>query len=246
VVPDLEEELDRLYGLSLDEFTPARNDLARRLKRANQDEAAARVQALKKPSVPVWTANQLARRRPDEVAALVDAGLRLRQAQEQALSGGADRDAVRRATGEEREAARTLTRLAQELLQEQGRPATRAVIDRLGGLFRSAAITPEAGDALKAGRLTEEVEAGGFDALAGLAPARPARPKRQPKDEEAAERKRREQERKRLEAQVERRRRALQEAEAKAERAEQAAENARAAVSEAREALAEAEAGLQE
>ena len=58
-------------GGRLSEFTAARNELAKRLRKAGQDDAAERVQALKKPSVPVWAANQLARRHPDEVQALV-------------------------------------------------------------------------------------------------------------------------------------------------------------------------------
>jgi hypothetical protein len=189
VVPDLEEELDRLYGLPLEEFTPARNDLARRLKRANQAEAATRVQALKKPSVPVWAANQLARRHADDVEALVDAGLRLREAQETAFRGEAGRAAVREATSAERDAARTLTRLAQELLEQEGRPTTRAVVDRIGALLRSAAITPAAGAALRAGRLTEEVETGGFDALAGLEVPK-SRPRKEPQPPPRVDRRR--------------------------------------------------------
>jgi hypothetical protein len=245
VVPELESELDDLFGRPLDEFTGARNELAKRLRKAGQEDAAARVQALKKPSVPVWAVNQLARTHPDEVQALVDAGARLRKAQEEAFRGDGGRDAVRAATAAEREAARTLTRLAQELLAEGGRPVTRAVTDRLGSLLRAASIDPDAAALLTAGRLAEEVESTGFSALAGLAPARPPRPK-QRRSNEDAERKRREQERKRLEVQVERRRRALAEAEGKAERAEQAAEKARADAEEARAALAAAEAELKE
>src|SRR5919198_3502911 len=101
VVPELESELDDLFGRPLDEFTSARNELARRLKKAGQDDAAARVQALKKPSVPVWAVNQLARRHPDEVQELVAAGERLRTAQQQAFRG-AGTDTVRAATVAER------------------------------------------------------------------------------------------------------------------------------------------------
>jgi hypothetical protein len=244
VVPDLEEELDRLYGLPLDEFTAGRNDLARRLKRANQSEAAERVQALKKPSVPVWTANQLARRHSKEVDALVQAGLRLRQAQEQALSDEAGREAVRGATAAEREAARTLTRLAQQLLEEEGRPTTRAVVDRIGGLFRSAAITPAAGEALRAGRLTEEVEAGGFVALAGLELPK-SRTRRQAQAAPRVDR-RREQRLGRLRERHEELEQKAGEAEREAEQAERAAAKARAAAGKARaaadRALAELEA----
>jgi hypothetical protein len=244
VVPDLEEELDRLYGLPLEEFTAARNDLARRLKRANQADAAASVQGLKKPSVPVWAVNQLARRHPDEVDALVGAGLRLREAQEQAFTDEDARDTIREATAAERGAARTLTRLAQELLESEGRPVTRAVVDRIGGLLRSAAITPVAGDALRAGRLTEEVETGGFDALAGLqVPKSPRRKKAQP---EPRIDRRREQRLQRLRERNEELEERARDAEREAEGAERTAEKARGTADRARAAADRARAELEQ
>ena len=63
-VPDLDRELDELYGLPLEEFTKARNDLAARLRKAHQAEAAEVVHSLKKPSVVAWSANRLARDEP--------------------------------------------------------------------------------------------------------------------------------------------------------------------------------------
>ena len=237
VVPELESELDELFARPLGEFTAARNELARRLRKAGQVDAADRVQALKKPSVPVWVVNQLARRHADEVRQLVEGGARLREAQ-QAAFGGDGVERVREATAAERAAARTLTRLAHDLLASEGRPPTRAVTDRVGALLRAAAVDPEAAELLRAGRLTEEVAPLGFGALAGITPPRPARPKPRPKVDR--ERQQREQRRKRLEAQVERLRRAAEGAEAKAERADRAAEKAQAEAAEARTALAAA------
>ena len=78
----LEREIDRLFELPLDEFTPARNELARRLKGEGDKEAAEHVQALAKPSVPAWAINQLARQEKAKVKALLDAGTKLRKAQE--------------------------------------------------------------------------------------------------------------------------------------------------------------------
>ena len=80
-MPDVEAELDRLYALPLEEFTQARNDLARRLTKAGQADAAAEVKKLPKPSIPVWTANQLARREPGELRALLRSAEELRTAQ---------------------------------------------------------------------------------------------------------------------------------------------------------------------
>jgi hypothetical protein len=244
VVPELESELDDLFGRPLSDFTGARNELAKRLRKAGQDDAAERIQALKKPSIPVWTANQLARRHPDEVRGLVDAGSRLRKAQEAAFRSDEGRGAVREATKDEREAVRTLTRLAQELLGEEGRPVTRDVTDRIGSLLRAAAIDPTAGELLTAGRLAEEVDATGFGAVAGIAPPPPTPRKASPAKDDSARRKEEEQRRKRLEADVKKLRRAAEQADARLERAEAAVEQAREDAEAARQALAAAEAEL--
>jgi hypothetical protein len=244
VVPELESELDDLFARPLSEFTGARNELVKRLRKAGQDDAAARIQALKKPSVPVWAANQLARRHADEVHALVDAGARLRKAQQDAFRSDAGRAAVRAATSDERNAARALTRLAHELLDEEGRPVTRDVTDRIGALLRAAAVDPTTAELLTAGRLAEEVESTGFGAVAGIVPSRPARRTARPAKEDAERKRQEEQRRKRLEADVKRLRRAVEQTETKVERAEQAAEKARGDAEEARRALAGAEAEL--
>ena len=81
-VPDLERELDALYAMPLDAFTKARNDLAARLKKAHQEEAAAAVRALRKPSVVAGAANALARSEPKLVASLLQAGDHLRDVQQ--------------------------------------------------------------------------------------------------------------------------------------------------------------------
>ena len=115
VSPD--KELDRLFALPLDEFTAARNDVVKRLKEAGEDEAAERVAALAKPSVPVWTINQLARQDKPAMRGLLDAATKLRKAQERALAGG-DSDALRAAQAQEREALRDLTLRAEAILEE--------------------------------------------------------------------------------------------------------------------------------
>src|SRR5438105_5042145 len=56
-VPDLDRELDALYDLPLDQFTKARNDLATRLRKAHQTDAAAEVRGLRKPTTVAWAAN---------------------------------------------------------------------------------------------------------------------------------------------------------------------------------------------
>jgi hypothetical protein len=223
----LEREIDRLYALPLDEFTARRNELAKRLKKDGDAEAAEQVTSLVKPSVPAWTINQLARRQKKEVQALLSAGTKLRKAQERALSGGGS-DALLAAQTEERESVRDLTQRAAAILEESGRPPTRAVLERIRATLGAAILTDPERATLKAGRLTTEVQVSGFEALTGI---RPAPPKDAPRDE-LADRRRQKAERERKRKQLEKRARELAD---KAATAEEAAEEAEEAAADARE-----------
>ena len=50
----LPDEADELYALPLEEFTAARDRLAKKLREDGDKAAADGVKALKKPSVPSW------------------------------------------------------------------------------------------------------------------------------------------------------------------------------------------------
>ena len=223
----LEREIDRLYALPLDEFTARRNELAKRLKKDGDEAAAEQVTALVKPTVPAWTINQLARRQKKEVQALLATGTRLRKAQERALAGGGA-DALNAAQSEERESMRDLMQRATTILEEAGRPPTRAVLERIRATLGAAVLTDPERAVLKAGRLTTEVQVSGFDALAGI---RPAPPKAAPRDE-LAERRRRKAEREKKLRSLEKRARKLAD---EADQAEEAAELAEEAAAGARD-----------
>lgn len=60
------EAADRLYGLTLPEFTPARDSLVKELRTTDR-ELSDRIKALKKPSTSAWVVNLLVRRDPDQV-----------------------------------------------------------------------------------------------------------------------------------------------------------------------------------
>jgi hypothetical protein len=253
VVPELEEELDKLFGLPPEEFTAARNDLSRRLKEAGQKAISARVRELRKPTVPVWTVNQLARRHAKDVETMVETVERLRSAQEDALGGG-DAQKLRSATSAEREALRALTQRAHDLLAAEGHKPTAAVVERIASILRAAALDPDGRELLVAGRLTEELESAGFGAFAGMKiPPGATRPKRKPKPrrekvDSAAERRRAERLRKlrdrasKLAAEAAEARREAERAETAAERARRKAERAGTAAEEARAKLEAAEA----
>ena len=226
VVPELEAELDNLYAALPADFTRARNDLAQRLKQAGQVEAAAGVKQLRKPTVPLWAVNQLARRHPDDVRALLDAGERLRVAQQAALRG--ESEELRAATAEERRILHSLTQRAAELLRETGHSAdTKRIADTL----RAAAVDESGRELLQRGRLSEELEASGFGGFAGMEIPSRSKPEEKPPSP-AAQRRREEQLRKLGER--------VTKAKSDATKAERAVARAEAALGAARQRLVEA------
>lgn len=244
VVPDLDAEFDRLYTLPLDEFTTARNDLVQRLKRAGQKDAAAEVQSLRKPTVPVWAINQIAREHRKDVKALIDASDELRAAQQRALSGG-ESDQLRAATSAEREALRALTDHTQPLL---GRDAPAATLERVSSTLRTAALDPQARELLVSGRLSDELQSAGFGAFEGMSVPVQRRPR--PRKKAAAARpsaaERRRQERvSKLRERLAKLRQEATEAEREAKHAQAAAERAQARSDRAAAAAEKARAELE-
>jgi hypothetical protein len=225
----------------------------KRLGKAGQAEAAAEVKKLAKPSVPVWTANQLARREPGELRALLRSAEELRKAQQKALAGKGVADLQKR-LDEQRRAVRALARLGRDILADEGRSVSDAIVERIAKTLDAAALDEGSRFLLRAGRLTEEVEPLGFDALAGMsvtpAKGRGTAAKAKPKGGAVADARRRLQE-----AQREARERAREatHADREADRAESAAVKARSGAREAREradaaqaAVAEAQAALRD
>jgi flagellar biosynthesis GTPase FlhF len=159
--------VDRLFELSPEEFTGARDRLARSLRASGDRDAAAGVKQLRRPTVAAWALNQLARRHGDEVADLIEAGEALRQAQRRALSGvGAApmRDAQQR----RRTIVARLAERAATVLREQG-VAPDAHAAAIRGALEAASVDDAAAAALLAARLSHPPEpVTGFDTVEGL------------------------------------------------------------------------------
>jgi hypothetical protein len=229
------ETPEELFALPLDEFTAARNALARRLKQEGNADAAEQVGGLVKPSVAAWAVNQLARQEPEPVRSLLNVAARLRSAQERSLQGERAADELRAAQAEERDVIRGLTQRAAELLRESSRPASGTTLERISSLLRAAAVGEPGRTALREGRLTGDVEVTGFDAFAGLEVPKGRRRTARSGDDLAERRRQKreaEQRRKRLEKQV-------RELTSRAEAAEREAEKARKAADEAEAEAAE-------
>jgi hypothetical protein len=153
-----------LYGLPLDEFTKARDELAKELRKGGKKEAAGEVKALRKPNVSAWTINQLARRHPQEMKALVKAGDDLRKAQRGAVSKG-DPEQLREATRSHRDRLDDLTATARHELDAGGQ-----TLQRVAQTLRAGSIDKQASKALLAGTLATDVEQAGFGPLLSEVP----------------------------------------------------------------------------
>ena len=237
---NLDEALDQLYGVDPEEFVAERKRLSRELKEAGDAAAAEALAKTRKPTVAAWALNQLARKQRRDVDLLLDAGHRLRQAQE-GVVGGADRSAFEQAQKTEREALSRLTQQASELLGG----ASSQTLSQITSTLRTAAVSEEGRELLARGRFTTPLEAEGFDVFGGGLPTRPPRA-RSPKRETPARRAK--EELRKAKARVRELERDARDAERKAEKldaawkeSERTAESARAALAEAERELKEAE-----
>jgi hypothetical protein len=151
----LDAEIDGLYRLPLEEFTAARNELA---KQAGKQ--GAEIKALAKPPVAAWAVNQLYWHRRPDYDALVTAAQHLRQAHA-AVLGGKTAD-VRSAGKAHEERVTAALDAVLEILNEAGHPASDTMRQPILTTLRAL---PSADPP---GRLTKTLQPGGFEALAGL------------------------------------------------------------------------------
>ena len=151
----IETEIDRLYQLPPDEFTAARNALA---KEAGADRAE--VRALEKPPIAAWAVNQLYWKRRDDYDPLIASSAELRKQHKAILSG---RTADIRDAGKAHDAAvESALKAALALLREGGHPATDSTRQAIMTTLRALPVDDPPG------RLTRVLQPGGFEMLAGL------------------------------------------------------------------------------
>jgi hypothetical protein len=222
-----EKDLDELFHGPLEEFTPARNELAKSLRADGETHAADWVKGLRKPTRAAWLVNQLAARKAKEVAELLEVGRELRAAQEEMVAGSTDRAKLREAAARERQAIDSLVQTAGAISREHGVGAQ--VLDRVGETLQAASSDPQVAEAIERGRLTREQRAAGIGLVGPATPKAPAR-KREKGERDAAERRSRQQQAKRR-----------KEAERKLAAAEKRLERERAKLERARETVEEAD-----
>jgi len=142
----------------------ARDRSAEELKSAGRADEAAEVKKLRRPSIVAWAVNAASRERPEDVAALREAGRELRRAQRKALSGGGGED-LRRATDDRRGLIQTLTDAGVDAIGARGAAHRDAIAETLD----AASVDDELGERLAAGILEREARPmAGFGAIEGF------------------------------------------------------------------------------
>jgi hypothetical protein len=165
----VERAADELYGLPPDQFVSRRKELAKELRDKGDRAAADAVAKLRKPTLPAWTVNQLARRRELDVRRLLKAGEGLGKRSK-------DPESFREARLEEGSMVRRLVTGAREILEGEGRSPSDGTLASIANLLRSAAIDESSRDLLAKGRLTGDVApADSFDLLSAALPKQGSR-----------------------------------------------------------------------
>jgi len=158
VTDPLLEAADRLYALPQGDFTPARDALVKEHK--TDKELAARLKALKKPSVAAWVVNLLVRRESEQVDQLLTVGAALRAAQE-----NLDAAQLRELTKQRRQLTHAVTTRARQLAGEEGTRVTEAVAEQVEATLTAAMVDEGAGNAVRSGLLVAALSATGVDAV---------------------------------------------------------------------------------
>jgi hypothetical protein len=151
----VDEVTDRLYALPPEEFTQARNEAERELRRAGEREQADQVKALRKPSAAAGAVNRLVRSHRDQVEAFLEAAAKLRDAQ---VAGKGDLASAVQAE-----------RIALDELVALGGQSVRRTLE-------AAAVDDDIARDLLAAQLAREPEPAGFGTLLAHTESATAKP----------------------------------------------------------------------
>jgi hypothetical protein len=218
--------LESLYAAPRDRFVTERNALAEQLRRAGDTDEAARVEALRKPTLVVWALNQLTRSVPKQVEQLLDVHAKILAAE--------SADELRRASEARQKTLGDLTARAVQILDEAGNSGAQAR-DKIQLTLLALGSNPEAAELFSRGQLSQEVEPGSSWDLA-VVPTDRTR-----SDESVAEKRQLDRSRKEVLALQQRAEKLEQRAEQAARNLEDARREAKAAARAARDARQEAD-----
>lgn len=188
--PGLWDIARSLYANALPDFTGARNEAARELKKSGDAETAKRVAAFKKPSVAADLVNRFVRSGGELVDEVADLGARLRAAQVEA-----DAATLRGLDQERRALVGRVVAWARAETERSGSAATETVLRDVEQTVWAAIVDAWASATVRAGVLIRPLSPGGFgevdvsgaSALDVDRPTEPERPiRRRPAAKKAA------------------------------------------------------------
>lgn len=147
----------QLYAGAPAEFIATRTTLVKAAKAEGEKDAAARIGALRRPSVAAWALNQLVHRGDPVIDDLADLGVRLRQA-----TSALDAAAIAGLRGRRDEVLGALVTAAGSIAADEGQKLTAAVEAEVRDTG-IAALADEAAEAvLRSGTLTRALSYSGF------------------------------------------------------------------------------------
>ncbi|MER5757700.1 hypothetical protein [Streptomyces sp. NPDC002082] len=170
---DVESVAVELYGRLPSEFTPARDEYVAKARKAGDRQLAAAIAALRKPTVAVWTAGLLPRRRPKEAHGLVQLGEALRTAHRTL-----DAEQLRKLSHDQHVVIGELARTARALATDAGQSVSELVLHEVEQILHAVLADADVAEQWVGGRLARAPDAvsgfAGLEPLPGAAPPRPA------------------------------------------------------------------------
>lgn len=161
---------EELYAVARDEFTSARDTLVARLKDEGDAAGATATKALRKPTLPAWTVNQLARREAETLHRLME----LRDE----MTDAAGPEDIRRLSAERKHVTSALLQRAEEILTEAGHPANANTLDAVSQTLQSGG-SEEDRIRLLQGTLDRPLDPSGFEGVGGFEAFAPQHPTEQ-------------------------------------------------------------------
>ncbi|MEC3918055.1 hypothetical protein [Nocardia sp. CDC160] len=153
----LEQVVAELYGLAPGEFVAARTEWVRRARESGDKALAEAIAKLRRPTVAAWALNVLAREASEDVAALLEVGEALRDAQRR-LSG----EQLRALGAQRQKVVNAVVGKAVELAAGRGQRLSEAVVREIGASLQAALADPQVAEELRAGTLTAAATYEGF------------------------------------------------------------------------------------
>jgi hypothetical protein len=175
-----------LYTLPLDQFTRARDALAKEVASKGRAKEAQAIRKLKRPVVGAWVVNRIAQQHPERIEAFLASARALEKAHRRAMSG-LSAEHLKVANRAFQQALDALLKEATASLAATGRPATGDLIRQIEESLRAAALgTEEERSTLVQGMLTRPLQSSGFGSFSPLLLVGPAPRRAAPKPERAS------------------------------------------------------------